>query len=201
MVYVENFTARLSDIPVDKGEVLRYCGAKSADGELSAVLDECIAETERALSPKLCYCEYPLSVDNSEIDLGFCRVVSRDLLKNLSGCDKIVVFVATVGISVDRLIMKYNSISPSKALCISAVGSERIEALCDAFCSDLEEKYGSVRPRFSAGYGDLDLSLQRDIFNALGCAKNIGVSLGESLLMTPVKSVTAIVGIKAKGGN
>ena len=175
-------------------------GTRDADGELLRVLDECIAETERVLSAKLCYDEFDISASGDEIDLGFCRVQSRDLAKNLSGCDRAVVFAATVGLGVDRLISKYKNASPTKAFCISAIGSERVEAVCDAFCREIGERYASVRPRYSAGYGDLDLGIQKDIFRALGCEKSIGVSLGESLLMTPVKSVTAIVGVKKESG-
>ena len=50
-------------------------------------------------------------------------------------------------------------------------------------------------PGFSPGYGDLPLDLQREIFAALDCPKRIGVSLNESLLMSPSKSVSAIIGL------
>ena len=77
-----------------------------------------------------------------------------------------------------------------------ALATERIEALCDVFCEDIEKEYGKTRPRFSAGYGDLPLELQREIFSVLDCPKSIGLTLTDSLLMSPSKSVTAIVGIE-----
>ena len=55
-----------------------------------------------------------------------------------------------------------------------------------------------TRPRFSAGYGDLPLGVQREIFAALDCPKHIGLTLNDSLLMSPTKSVTAIVGISGE---
>ena len=55
-----------------------------------------------------------------------------------------------------------------------------------------------LRPRFSPGYGDLPLALQADVFWALDCTSKIGVSLSESLIMSPQKSVTAIIGISEK---
>lgn len=195
MATVEYLKDRLAAIPINKKEVLRYMGA-SGDEALYALIEECISEVERDLSAKICYEEYAIKIENETVDLGFCRVESKDLSKNLSGCKKAIVFAATVGIGVDRLIKKYSLLSPSKALCIGAIGNERVEALCDLLCSELASKYGKIRPRYSAGYGDLPLLLQKDIFNALSCTKNIGVSLGDSLLMTPEKSVTAIVGIE-----
>ena len=77
-----------------------------------------------------------------------------------------------------------------------AIGSERVESLCDELCRELEGEWGTVRPRFSPGYGDLPLSLQKEIFALLDCGRSIGVALGENLLMSPSKSVTAIVGVK-----
>ena len=40
--------------------------------------------------------------------------------------------------------------------------------------------------------------MQKDIFAALDCPRKISLSLNESLLMSPSKSVTAIIGISAQ---
>ena len=98
---------------------------------------------------------------------------------------------------IDRLILKNTVVSPTKSVIFDAVGSEQIEALCDTFCEYIkEEKNAEITPRFSAGYGDLPLLFQREIFKILGCEKNIGLTLNSSLIMSPNKSVTAIFGIK-----
>ena len=131
----------------------------------------------------------------------FAEVESSALAKNLKGCESSVVFAATIGIEIDRIIQKYSRTDLSKAVFMQAIGAERIEALCDAFCDKLKteksEKGLFLRPRFSAGYGDLSIELQRDIMRALDCGRKIGVTLNESLLMSPSKSVTAIVGISS----
>ena len=102
----------------------------------------------------------------------------------------------------DRLIARYGITAPAKAVLLQALGSERIEAFCDELCRDiskLEGKVGNtIRPRYSPGYGDLPLEIQREVFSALDCTKNIGISLSDSLFMTPTKSVTAIIGIYSK---
>ena len=53
-----------------------------------------------------------------------------------------------------------------------------------------------TKPRFSPGYGDFPLDFQRDIFATMSLAKNIGITLNNSLLMSPSKSVTAVIGIE-----
>ena len=198
-VFVENLADKLISTEISELEVLRYMGGAGADGSIRTLALQCISECKDLAKGRVCYAEYPIifdSNDTSIIDLGFCKVKSEKLSRNLFGCERIVLFAATVGIGFDRLISKYSAVSPSRSLCVSAIGTERIEALCDIFCDELSERYGMTRPRFSAGYGDLPLSLQIDIFKALECYKNIGVSLNDSIFMTPVKSVTAIVGVK-----
>ena len=53
---------------------------------------------------------------------------------------------------------------------------------------------GVLRPRFSPGYGDFDIRYQKSIMRMLDCAKNIGLTMTDSYMMTPTKSVTAVIG-------
>lgn len=180
-------------------EILRYSGAKGDMEGAEELIKECIAEAEPVLTYKVCYGEFSASVSGECVDLEALRINSKGLAKNLEGCRSVILFAATVGIGIDRLIARYGSLSPAKALIFQAIGAERIEALCDAFCADVKEeaaeKGKTVRPRFSPGYGDLALRTQEDFFRILDCSRKIGLTLNESLLMSPSKSVTAIVGI------
>ena len=163
--------------------------------EIESVMEECIEEVSEKLTYKVCYAEFDISRKNGITDLGFLQTASEDLAKNLDGCRKIVVFAATVGLELDGLIAKYGRISPVKALMFQALGAERIEALCDTFTADILSDR-EIKPRFSAGYGDFPLEAQKSIFAVLDPARRIGLGLNESLLMSPSKSVTAIIGIK-----
>ena len=188
--------------PIRMREVLRYMGAEKATDEMQTLLAECTEEAREVFVCRVCFRVFDVRTDGDDVDLGFARVESRALRKNLDGCDRAVLFAATVGLEIDRLITRYSRLSPSRALCFQALGAERIEALCDAFEEELRARYAAegkvLRPRFSPGYGDLSLELQRDIFRALDCPRQIGLSLNESLLMTPTKSVTAVIGIRKR---
>ncbi len=187
---------------INRREILRYMQAKGGDGAIDALIDRGLALVADKLCYRVCFTEFSVSKRDGVLDLGFTVTDSRDLEKCLDGCDKIILFAATVGVELDRLILRYGRLEPSMALCLQAIGSERAEALCDAFCADMAKEYSkkgnTLRPRFSAGYGDLPLSLQNEITKTLNTPKSIGVSLNESLLMSPSKSVTAIVGIKGE---
>ena len=176
--------------PLSEKEILRYAGGGGE--EVSALLRECLFEIADKLTYKVCRAIVPVGVEKDIVDLGFVRVRSGDLAKNLDGCRSAVIFAATVGIVPDRAIAKYGVTSPAKALMFQAIGAERIEALCDAVSAEHE----GARPRFSPGYGDLPIEFQKDIFRLLDCPRKIGLTLNESLIMSPSKSVTAIMGIK-----
>ncbi len=182
---------------LSRKEILRYMGCRESTPETELLIDECLAECKDGFSYKAVFTELPLGFYEGYITLGNMRIESRDIQKCLSGCEKAIIFAATVGLTIDRLIHRYSRISPSKALCMAAIGDERIEALCDMFCADIGEKYKkALRPRFSPGYGDLDIEIQKELFRLLDCEKRIGLTLNESLIMSPTKSVTAIVGIQ-----
>lgn len=186
-------------IALNEREAFRYMSCKFPDEQMKRLFEDCLSECAGALSYKACWREFPLLFCGDEINLGFARTKSRALFTNLKGCGKIVLFAATVGHEMDRLIKKQSLLSPAKSVCLQAIGSERVESLCDTLNAELKEQYKKqgflLKPRFSPGYGDLPLSLQREIMPALDCAKLLGISLGENLMMSPSKSVTAIIGV------
>ena len=187
---------------LNRREILRYmrCDSGGSDDEkINSLLDECLAELLPELAYKVSWREFPIAEAAGLLDLGFMVTESQGLARNLCGCEELVLFAATIGLAPDRLIAKYGRLSPVKALCMQAIGAERIESLCDMFCSELAETYAAdnlmLKPRFSPGYGDFPLEAQESVFKALDCHRKIGLALNDSLLMSPSKSVTAIVGL------
>ena len=184
--------------------ILRYAKVDESTDEIDNIITSCIEELNNKLQYYVCYREYPITFlpncNNSSINLGFTTASSSNLLSNLEGCTHIVVFAATIGLQIDRLISKYSNISPSRAVIMNAIATERIESLANTFNNDItSEKHALgyiTKPRFSPGYGDFNINTQKDIFEALNCSKNIGLSLKDNMLMTPSKSITAIIGIR-----
>lgn len=188
--------------PVNKREIMRYSGCRGENSRIEELVNECLSECKGVFSCKVCYREFDVNISGDVVNIGFTESSSVSLKKNLSGCNKVVAFAATVGIGIDRLIARYSHSDSAKAVIMQAIGAERIERLCNVFCEDVkifarkERLY--VRPRFSPGYGDFIIDKQRDFFSVLDCPRKIGVSLSDSLLMTPTKSVTAIIGLSDK---
>lgn len=193
MIYTKSYPAP----EWNERECLRYAGTtpQNISAEERNLFEACLKEVENKLTYKVCWGRFSLKREGNCLDFGFFRTDSNALMKNLEGCEEVVVFAATIGLEMDRLIRRYTSLSPAKALFFQAIGAERIESLCDTFCAELKESGLQLRPRFSPGYGDLPLDLQKDLFRVLDCPRKIGLTLNESLLMSPSKSVTAIIGI------
>lgn len=182
-------------------EIARYARANPDDRRIAALIDECIAEAENVLDYRVCYTVCDIRRDDGL--LSFCGIEthSETIRKAVNGCEKLLLFAATVGAPFDRLIARYSRLEPSKALVLQAIGAERVESLCDAFVLKKDTELcpigKSLRSRVSPGYGDIPMEMQKSIFSALDCERKIGLTLNESLLMSPSKSVTAIAGIGA----
>ena len=185
---------KINPPPPNICEILRYAGGAS-DEKTVSLCEECLKEAENYLSFSICYRILEVNIGDDFCDFGVFSVKSRGLAKNLALCRKVCIFGATLGANFDRLLIKYTRISPVKALIFQAIGAERVEALCNAFCLSLKGEGYTLKPRFSAGYGDLPLEVNKNIFTVLNIEKNLGVTLNDSLLMSPTKSVTAFVGV------
>lgn len=183
-------------------ELLRYLGCKNGtvpDQNLTDLIAQCKQELEQAASPRVIWREYPLCIQDHSIDMTCLQTQSKSLERNLKDCERVLLFAATLGSRVDVLLHRYNMTQMSKAVVMQAASVAMLETFCDEQNQKLKEEYEEkgwyLRPRFSPGYGDFSLECQRQIAPALELNKRIGVTLTDSLLMAPSKSVTAVIGV------
>ena len=189
-------------VPV-KSEALRYLGYKSnvPDNITDKLIDDCTSELLSVITPRCCYVFTDVNfMAEGILDLGFGQIESKSLYKHLQGCSKAVLFAATVGIGADRLISKYKRISPAKSVVADALSSSAIESFCD-YAEGIITRNEKHCSRFSAGYGDFSLEYQRQFVSVLDVSRKIGITLSDSLLMTPTKSVTAVIGLGANNNS
>ncbi len=184
--------------PFNRREILRYAQSPGCtDEKMLEIMEGCISEciATASLGYRVSYCELPvisLDEESGMIDLEHLKITSRSLAGNLSGCSRVVVFAASIGPGIDRVIKKYTKTDPVRALFFQAIGAERAESLCEMFVNSYPSK---LRPRFSPGFGDLSLTVQPDVLAVTNARKNLAITLDEGCLMSPSKSVTAFAGI------
>lgn len=190
------------ELKVDKQEIVRYLGygKNQPDGAVMAQIDECVAELTRASSMKTVNRMFPLKhLSTKEIMLGELRIGSEKLSKHLRNCDKAILFAATLGTGADLLLRRWSVADMSKAVIMQASAAAVIEAYCDACQKELSAEAARdgfyLRSRFSPGYGDFPLDYQRELLNLLDAPKRIGLTVTDSMMLTPTKSVTAVMGL------
>ena len=185
-------------------EIYRYLGYRGTlpGPEVIQRVDRCFRELEKAAEPRFVCKRLPVSWISGEpfaVRIATIHTDSRDLARNLFRCQEAFVFAATLGLGPDRLIRRAQLLSMADAAIYQAVSTEMIEAWCNQKNEELKEEIKKeglfCRPRYSPGYGDCPLTIQKEISQILEMPKSIGVCLTDTLLMLPTKSVTAFVGI------
>ena len=183
-------------------EAVRYLGyGKTAvDERTLQMIQESFAELERISEPKSVYRIFELSHPKEE-ELQICNlhIKSKSLYKNLKGCNQVVLFGATIGTAVDRQIRTYEITDMARAVVLQACAATVLEEYCDAIQEQIAREVAVeklyLRPRFSPGYGDFSILHQKEILNMLETPKKIGLTMTEGYMLTPTKSVTAIIGV------
>ncbi len=188
-------------LPIDKNEVLRILGYRGQElsGELVRLVDNCIRRTEETADPRFCWEVFDCTVQEEAVVLGTLSFTlpGRSLARHLSGCKKVALLAATLGVSFDRLLYRTQNVSMTEAIVLDGCGSVYIEQVCDEAGREiLRQHKGPVCSRFSPGYGDLPLSLQEPFLRILDAGRKIGLCCSPESILTPRKSITAIVGFK-----
>ncbi len=188
---------------INRKEICRYLGYKNVvpDENINALIESCVDEVLKFAVPASVYKRFPLKIDGNLIKIENLEFYSKSLSKNLADCTEVILFAATLGLEVDRILAKYSKINVSRAVVFQSTAAAAIEA----FCNECQEKIESevkkeglfVRPRFSPGYGDVALSIQKDFLNMIKADRTVGIILTQGDIMIPEKSVTAFMGLSS----
>ena len=182
---------------LNMNEILKYLGFRGQEltEEIAAQIRRCTDEVLAAATPRLTYRHVPLE-DGVVLGVTFA---GNDIPRMLGPCEEVVLFGATLGPGVERLMMRYEVVNAADSVIMDACASTAIENICNNFESDMrravEAEGRYLTDRFSPGYGDLPIAEQPKFFALLDMTRRIGVSLTPTTIMVPRKSVTAIMGI------
>ena len=195
----------ISSVTVEKSEVLRYLGhnGQEIDNDLNSKITQCIKETKNEIDTKYVYQIYDIKKDLNLNTVQFENtnliLKSKDISELLRNCDKCVLMCATLGFNIEKNIRRYSYNNLTKGIIIDACATTSIEEVCDLVQDSILDKVAkeekSLTMRYSPGYGDLDISANRDILNVLDAHRKIGVTVTNTGIMIPRKSVVALIGI------
>ena len=188
---------------IDKSKVYKYLGFNENQNEitkeLSLTVDSLIQEISPLIHEKYIFSTVlPVNIEKTTF-LGSLELSGNDIKKHLKGATSAVLFGATLGLELDRIIRKYEQINMTKVVIIDAIANVLIEDVADRaeneYRENLKKENLYLTCRYSPGYGDLPLSTQNELINLLDAPRKIGLTVTKSGIMIPRKSITAILGI------
>ena len=172
---------------VNIAEALRYMGVKEADDTLRQEMEALARELQSRITPRSSWCV---------AEPATLALPGRTAGRMFADCTNAAVLVCTLGAEFDRWMKQLSLRDMARAVMLDALGSAYVESACDTAEDAIRARFPGkhLTDRFSPGYGDLPLAVQPTLLTLAG-ANRIGVTLTDSMLMNPQKSVTAIVGI------
>ena len=193
---------------LDRKEVLRYLGYRGQEvtPELDARLDAAIASCLAIGRARASIAVYDVA-GREELPDGTPQVTLADtaltlvgtsMQRHMRGARKVGVLAVTLFRSVERELKRLSLTDRLGQVLFDAAATTMVERAADAAEATLvgmaarEGLYTNFR--FSPGYGDMPMQTQHVLLDALD-ARRLGITLSPTLLMTPTKSVTAVVGM------
>ena len=194
---------------LDRSEVLRYLGyrGQAMTPELDARVDGVIAHCLEVGRPRGSVRVFEVAGWATMADgLPELRLAGTSLTlqghsmeEHMAGAVAVGVLAVTAGMGVERELRRLAVADPVAQAIFDAAGTTLVERAADAAEAQLvalaRERGLYTNFRFSPGYGDLPLSCQPVLLSTLDAQRRLGITLTDTLLMTPTKSVTAVVGM------
>lgn len=191
---------------VNRAEALRYLGYadQPLTPELRELIDRAFDCCQKLAQPAWCYRVFPAAVESGWAFLEGAALTfpASGALARMSAC---AVMACTIGHAHDREERRLSVGDATEALVFDAAGSSLVESCADA-CERAIYDWASAEglypgQRTSPGYGDLPLALSADIVRTLDAGKLLGIASTAADLLTPLKSVTALVGLFEREGD
>ena len=183
---------------INRAEVLRYLGYKGigADETINSLIDECEAEVLKAAVPRYVYRVVDVT-QGVRLEGTSVTLKGNSIKEHLKGCNKAALIAVTISDGIDRMLRVMQASDLAKAVISDSMASAAIEQVCDKVEAVIKEELPEYNQtfRFGIGYGDLPLSQQGEFLKILNAPKLIGLNIGKTDMMTPTKSVTAVIGL------
>lgn len=192
----------MNDLNILRHEVFRYMGHKgAADSALWEDVNTAISIINDTAKPKYTYRFFDYTVTKEGILMSDSSVLlpGADIVKHLKRARKAALLAVTLGSETDKAIAYQMTLNPSLGLAVDSAATAAVESIsrsaCNQMIKELDMDVTLYSRRFSCGYGDLPLEIQPKLLSVLDAGRKIGLYSTDNFLLTPQKSVTAIVGI------
>ena len=190
-------------LSIDAKETRRYAGLMTADFDENLIEAACL-EARLLARPKGIWQTYDYDCTTQTVyaEQPF-RIEGKKIGTHLAGAEKVIILAATVGDDIEEHVTKYFAEDRyAYSVLLDAAATTAVEQIADAMEKAIQPKASAqgytMRWRFSPGYGDWSMEQQPELLRT-SKADKIGISLSESLMLIPRKSITAIIGLVREG--
>ncbi len=189
-------------LQVDEKEVYRHLGFGNVTPSEPDVanIKKAIVLLEESVRVRFNYARFSLfENENGEIAMKGVALGFSAVQKHLVGCNECILMGVSLGKKIDMLLRSVQVLDMAKAVLIDAAASVLIEQYADYIEENLRKEMQKeslfLTGRFSPGYGDFPLSVQKDILWLISAEKQIGMGQTQDGMLIPAKSITAVLGI------
>lgn len=195
------------ELEIDRAEVLRYLQTSKdlEDENINRLIAETTAEIKDIINFRYLYQKFPIEFSQNGVEVKGTTLTlkGKSIQKHLKNSEEIYLMAATLGAQVDKKISYYEKVSITKSMIFDACATTAIEAGCDQVEEEIKEKVlaagnEEITFRYSPGYGDLGIDIQKEILRILNAPKKIGLTASKYNMLLPTKSVTAVIGVIAE---
>jgi hypothetical protein len=193
-----------TDIDIDMQKVLDNIGCgveRKVTVRVESLIHEYLENAHHIIEPSyLCTIRDIKSVQGNRCVVeGPIIFRSEVVARLLDQCEKVAVFLATVGNNLEEMVCRLTDDNLMlQATVLDAIGSVAVENLADYVQLRVEKVARAqglyTSRRFSPGYCDWDVRQQKRLFRAVN-GDSIGVRLTDGCLMLPRKSISGLIGI------
>ena len=182
-------------------DALRYMRVppEAHNDELVLTVQNAFTKLQEFITPRFLWGRFKITHTDGGIQLEDTNIYSKDISRLTSRSNECILIAATLGHEVDRQISIAQQKNMLEGLALDSCASVMIDSCIDSFIeSEIVPSLSETERlthRFSPGYGDLSMNVTEDIIAILDATRRIGLSVTRSLMMSPVKSVTAIAGL------
>ncbi len=180
---------------IDKAELLSYLGYRGQEisQELDIKINYAIDICKKLANPMNVVKRFKVNKETKLVEGTTLTLPGKDIWKHIENCDEIYMLCGTIGFRVEQEINKLFVSDRTLAIILDAAATCAIESSLDDIEKTLD---GKLTTRYSCGYGDFEIQTQKEICRVLDTFRKIGVFVNESYMLSPQKSVTAIIGIE-----
>lgn len=188
---------------IDRKETLRYLGWRGTpiSPALETQITRCLEKARSLLEPKWIFRRFSLVREPNGIQLTGTNLLleGNDIAQHLENAQECYLLCVTLGLPIERQIRQSLLTAPEEGVIYDACATAAVEQAADLAEQEISQECATrgkaITWRFSPGYGDLPLALQGPFLSVLDAHRKIGLTVNESQLLTPGKSVTAILGV------